>query len=158
MWFFASICVVLGAVALGVWYAERSPLLLAILAHRRNLAREVNILARMRADAKRQFYLDRLAERADQLQADRYDRDRTTRQQVRALDLQERDVRLREEAVKAPTPMPPIPPDVYAIINAWDEEWAKSEMARVVQDVWADTASWDAVRLALRDYAIKVES
>lgn len=62
----------------------------------------------------------------------------------------EREIRLRELGAEKPNPRQPMPPDLEARINAWEDEFARADEQKYVEQLYAETGDWDAVR---RQYA-----
>ena len=62
----------------------------------------------------------------------------------------EREITLRERGAEKPTSRQPMPADLLARINAWEDEFAREDERKFVEQLYADTGDWDAVR---RQYA-----
>lgn len=157
MWMFLSVCVVMATV---LYYLPLSDVRAWLHHHRTRSERDFelrhralnNQLALIRAKQMRYT-----AERDTQLAA-QADAAHSRNVVARRLAIEEEraalDVRAREE----PPPMPATPPAILAIRNAWDDEWAHDEIDRVIARVWDQTRNWGSVEVALREYAVKVDT
>ena len=43
----------------------------------------------------------------------------------------------------------PLPPDLVSYATQWRDPWARSENLKVIQELYTETGSWEAVRRAL---------
>lgn len=57
----------------------------------------------------------------------------------------------RQADVKANAPAKPIaiPSDLVSYATTWVDPWARSENLKVIQELYEETGSWDAVRRAI---------
>lgn len=103
---------------------------------------------RIRAEATRQADEDRIAR-------ERHDRELALRD--RELAIKEREVALQERIKTPPTPIPEWPADVRALVNSWEDDWAKQDMEKVILTTYGASQDWQAVREALRPW-LKTDS
>jgi hypothetical protein len=62
----------------------------------------------------------------------------------------ERDIALREKQSEKPNAREALPPDLEARINSWDDEWAREDERKVLDQLYAELGNWDAVRRKYR--------
>ena len=60
----------------------------------------------------------------------------------------EREVKLAESRVEKPKDRHPMPADLAARIAAWDDEFAREDERKYVEQLYAESGDWDAVRRA----------
>lgn len=62
----------------------------------------------------------------------------------------EREIELAELSAEKPKARQQMPPDIEARINGWEDEFARADEQKYVEQLYAETGDWDAVR---RQYA-----
>ena len=97
----------------------------------------------------RTLELDVERERIASKAAVRTERDARAKQE---LSLREREVALQERVKAPPSPVPEWPADVRAIVQSWDEDWAKNDMEKIILNAYGTTQDWNAVRAELAPY------
>ncbi len=60
----------------------------------------------------------------------------------------EREIALAESSSEKPKSRQPMPPDLVARINAWEDEFARADEQKFVDQLYAETGDWDTVRRA----------
>lgn len=80
--------------------------------------------------------------RADTAAQDRLAIDR------RYVTVDERRISLEEHQAEKPTAKTPMPPDLVARIGNWEDEWAREDERKAIEQLYADLGDWDAVRRA----------
>lgn len=60
----------------------------------------------------------------------------------------EREIALAEHRNEKPQARYPMPPDIEARVNAWEDEFARSDEQKYVEQLYAELGDWDAVRRA----------
>ncbi len=58
----------------------------------------------------------------------------------------EREVTLRERLAEKPNDRKPMPSDLEARINGWEDEFAREDERKFVEQLYAEHGDWDAVR------------
>ncbi len=73
-----------------------------------------------------------------------------TRNAIRAryAKVAEREITLAENRAEKPNARQPMPADLVARINAWEDEFARADEQKFVEQLYAETGDWDAVRRA----------
>jgi hypothetical protein len=69
---------------------------------------------------------------------------------ARYASVAERDITLREKQAEKPNAREALPPDLEASLNSWDDEWAREDERKVLDQLYAELGSWDAVRRKYR--------
>ena len=72
----------------------------------------------------------------------------------RELDLKEREIAIAEKKVSTGDDHA-IPEDLMARINAWEDDFAKSDEERAIRVLYAELKNWDAVRRSLPAYGVQ---
>lgn len=65
------------------------------------------------------------------------------------LALEQRRVAMEEKAKEASAPPPPMPDDLKARIDAWEDPWAKEDQKATLMQMFAEYGDWDIVRTKL---------
>lgn len=60
----------------------------------------------------------------------------------------EREIALAEQRAEKPRNRQPMPADLLARISAWEDEFAREDERKYVEQLYAETGDWDAVRRA----------
>lgn len=100
----------------------------------------------------------RLAAIAERALVRKWDADRTTLDRLddRRLDLEqrrvvlaERELALKERTQEKPAKPEPMPPDLVARCQAWEDPWAQEEERGTLLGLYAELGDWDRVRAKL---------
>lgn len=60
----------------------------------------------------------------------------------------EREVAIRERLPEQPVGREPMPADLEAKVNAWEDEFAREDERKYVEQLYAESGDWNAVRRA----------
>lgn len=60
----------------------------------------------------------------------------------------EREIALAEQRAEKPSNRQPMPADLLARIAAWEDEFAREDERKYVEQLYAEMGDWDAVRRA----------
>lgn len=66
------------------------------------------------------------------------------------LDIRKRKLALREAREKGPEEMPPFPPNILAVLNQYEEPWARRDVEKVARDAWYESKDWKHVAYMMR--------
>lgn len=67
----------------------------------------------------------------------------------RLASVAEREMRLREQQAAQPKLPTAMPGDLLARINSWEDDFAKDDERRAINELYADLGDWQLVRTAL---------
>ena len=64
----------------------------------------------------------------------------------REIALSERQLQFEERKAEKPRAKEPMPPDLEARISGWEDDWAREDERKALEQLYADSGDWDAVR------------